>query len=242
MQHLNSIYKITVHTFQPHLKCQKSNIIENICVINTVCGTKIAQSLIPPPQISEKLIWLWHSIWQLTKNPNRKHFKVLESETYFWQYIGERELEQKVEKHNMVNVNSKISTHHQPESSQFYKRTGLKHGYWDSWPCDCKMSVHEKNKCTLCIGWNYIKQSSWPMGFFCDGLLEKEEKNKWKENHSLLAYFAICVPLPALWHLKVTKTTTTQNGELKATTIARTGSIWWRGKMWRIRGQWPFHF
>lgn len=38
----------------------------------------------------------------------------------------------------------KISIHDQPESSQFYKRTGLKHGYQDSWPCDCKMSVHEK--------------------------------------------------------------------------------------------------
>lgn len=59
----------------------------------------------------------------------------------------------------------KISIHDQPESSQFYKRTGLKHGYQDSWPCDCKMSVHEKNKCTLCIGWNDIKQSRWPMGF-----------------------------------------------------------------------------
>lgn len=122
-------------------------------------------------------IWCWHLIWQLTKNSNGKHFKVLEREIYFWQYTGERELKLKFEKHHMVNVTSKspfminqkaVNSTREQVPSQTWLRIFMT--VWLQNECAWE------NKCTICTGWNYIRLSSWPMGFSATAFRERGEK------------------------------------------------------------------
>lgn len=145
---------------------KKSNTIESKYIIN-ICGAKIAQTLIHLPRISKRLICFWHLTWQLMKNSNRKHLKMLENGTYFWQYLNWG-LETQQGRCQLKN-----SIHCQPESSQFCKTIGPRHGSQYSWLM--WLQYQFALKIVHYLSQLKLLQSTWPIGFFCYGFI----KTRW---------------------------------------------------------------